>query len=111
MKFAKASQLTRATFGLSYVLAVMGIIILAVTVGVGVKISVDLNRIAGLANEAHLETIPRAKSLQGLTEEGPHIELLGLKRPLVADESIVAKLCFEKAGRINIDAPVRAEQD
>ena len=59
VKSAKASQLTRATFGLSYVLAVTGIIILAVTVGVGVKVSLDLNRIAGLADEAHLETIPR----------------------------------------------------
>ena len=53
-----------ATFGLSSVLAAMGLVVLVAIVGVGARIAMDLGRIATLADETNATTITRAQTTQ-----------------------------------------------
>ncbi len=53
-----------AAFGLSAVLAAMGIVVLIAVVGVGANIALDLSRIATLADATNAVTISRAQVMQ-----------------------------------------------
>lgn len=44
-----------------------------------------------------------------MTEEGRHLELNGLKKKVAEGDVIQVTLFFEKAGRVKIDVPVKAE--